>query len=154
MWARLLKVIDCELANQLVDEAHFGTIAEMEFAKEQIAALESLIQVSMPFFWESIDFVTNYEMIIRQSIPFENYRLHLQPDFIVALVFMVKRKGLSVLCEMVLSWTAFASFVIDAFRIMIAFFIFNLAPYPRLNGLVLSPCEWWLPCVSWPSSFT
>ena len=109
MWARLLKVIDCELANQLVDEAHFGTIAEMEFAKEQIAALESLIQVSMPFFWESIDFVTNYEMIIRQSIPFENYRLHLQPDFIVALVFMVKRKGLSVLCEMVLSWTAFAS---------------------------------------------
>ena len=94
VWAHLLKAIDCELANQLVDEAQFRTIAEMEFAKTQFEALESIIQVSMPFFMESINFVTSYEMIIRQSIPFENYRLHLPPDFIVALVFMAKRKGL------------------------------------------------------------
>ena len=43
----------------------------------------------------------------------------------------------SVLCEMFLSLTAFGSFVIDAFLVVAALFIFNLALHPRLNGLVL-----------------
>ena len=94
VWSHLTKAIDCELANQLVSLGVFKSIESMLFAKKQFIALERIIHVATPFFFESIEIITNYEKIIAESKPFENYGPHIPPDFLVALVFMSKKKAL------------------------------------------------------------
>jgi hypothetical protein len=94
VWNRLLAAVDGELANQLLDEHKYTTIAEI---REGIALLTSFSQstgIALPMFLQSMALIIDYESMIANRVPFETKVKEIPPTFFVALIFAGKKKRL------------------------------------------------------------
>jgi hypothetical protein len=110
LWERLVKAVDCELANQLILDYQYGTKDEIRKGIRCAAAVCRMLRISLVVFTQALNFVLDYEQIIAKRIPFEERGKDLPPQFLLSIVFSGKKKGvipLEVSDQRILNWATY-----------------------------------------------
>jgi len=94
VWGHLLVRVDVILSNEMLLPDRLAKSIELIQARELLINLCGIMNVKMPFFLQSLNFVITYEKIIADRIPFEERTPNLPVDFLMALVVAYKKKCL------------------------------------------------------------
>jgi hypothetical protein len=93
-WTWIIRAVDAELTNQFMDLEKLNNLDDLIKLREPLRGIYREFRISLPMVSEALGFILDYEKIIRESIPFEDVAPNLPIDFVVAVVFASKRKGL------------------------------------------------------------
>jgi hypothetical protein len=94
VWERVVIHVDVAVTNALLEKGQFRTLQELFEAKQNFEELGNSLDIRMPFFTQATLFLTSYETIIQNNIPFPEVAPDLPMDFLLALVFTGKRERL------------------------------------------------------------
>jgi hypothetical protein len=89
-----MMAVDAGLTNQFMDLDKLANLDELIKLREPLQAVYREFRISLPMFSEAVTFIVDYERIIAELVPFEEVAPNLPIDFVVAVVFVSKRKGL------------------------------------------------------------
>jgi hypothetical protein len=94
VWKWIIMAVDAGLTNQFMDLEKLTNLDELIKLREPLRAIYREFRISLPMFSEALTFIVDYQRIIRELTPFEDVAPNLPIDFVVAVVFASKRKGL------------------------------------------------------------
>jgi hypothetical protein len=94
VWTQLIKALDAELTNDFMDLSKLNNMDELIKLRDPLFEVRREMKLALPLFSQTLGFIIDYERIILESIPFEDVARDLPMDFVVAVVFASKKKGL------------------------------------------------------------
>jgi hypothetical protein len=92
-WGKIMGAVDRAAINLLVDQTKFAVVEELVKIREPLNEIGRELKLSLPLFAEALGFMLDYERITSEAIPFETAVPNLPVEFVVAVVFAGKRKG-------------------------------------------------------------
>jgi hypothetical protein len=102
------RAIDGTLANQLLEPEKFATREALRKGIQQVDAFTGSSGIVLPIFRQGMQLLLDYEMIIRNGVPFGERVGDVPPGFFAAIVLLGKGKGiipLQVSDQRILKWT-------------------------------------------------
>jgi hypothetical protein len=94
VWEKVVAAVDAKLSNLLLTNKEFATVQNLRDAQSGLESMCAAIGVSMPLFGQSLNFILNYQRVLRDSVAFDEVAPDIPADFLLAMVMAGKRKRL------------------------------------------------------------